>query len=94
MQFQQHPDSWKRVDSILEQSTLTQTKFIALQILETLIKTMWKVLPVEQRQGIRTFVVAIIIKVSGDDASLEKNKMYLNKLNMVLVQVYPVIPSK
>jgi exportin-1 len=63
MQFQQHPDSWKRVDGILEQSSLTQTKFIALQILETLIKTMWKVLPLDQRTGIRTFVVAIVIKV-------------------------------
>jgi exportin-1 len=63
MQFQQHPDSWKRVDAILEQSSLTQTKFIALQILETLIKTMWKVLPLDQRTGIRTFVVAIVMKV-------------------------------
>lgn len=95
MAFQQHPESWKRVDSILEQSTLTQTKFIALQILEGLIKTMWKALPGDQRAGIRAFIVAIIIKVckqdnmqeSSTDAALEKNKMYLSKLNMVLVGI-------
>ncbi|KAJ3215232.1 Karyopherin transporter [Clydaea vesicula] len=87
MHFQQNPDSWKRVDSILDQSNFMQTKFIALQILESLIKTMWKVLPIEQRQGIRTFVVAQIIKVSSDDAAMEKNKTYLSKLNLVLVQI-------
>ncbi|KAI9334595.1 CRM1 C terminal-domain-containing protein [Obelidium mucronatum] len=86
-QFQAHPDSWKQVDGILEKSSLLQTKFIALTILENLIKTMWKALPDVQRQGIKNFIVGIIIKTSSDEASFDRQKLYLNKLNMVLVQI-------
>ncbi|KAJ1344975.1 hypothetical protein BSLG_000490 [Batrachochytrium salamandrivorans] len=86
-QFQEHPDAWKRVDTILERSALSESKFIALQILEKLIKTMWKILPQAQRQGIKNFIVAIIIKTSSDEASLEKNRTLLGKLNIVLVQI-------
>ncbi|KAJ3067940.1 Karyopherin transporter [Podochytrium sp. JEL0797] len=86
-QFQAHPDSWKHVDGILERSSLLQTKFIALSILENLIKTMWKALPDVQRQGIKNFIVGIIIKTSSDEATFDKQKLYLNKLNMVLVQI-------
>ena len=35
--------------AILETSSNTQTKYIALQIMDRLIKTRWKVLPEEQR---------------------------------------------
>ena len=86
-QFQEHPDAWKRVDAILEKSSLAESKFIALQILEKLIKTMWKALPQVQRSGIKNFIVAIVIKTSSDQESLEKNKTLLGKLNIVLVQV-------
>ncbi|KAI8924681.1 CRM1 C terminal-domain-containing protein [Entophlyctis helioformis] len=86
-QFQEHPDAWKRVDGILERSALTEAKFIALQILEKLIKTMWKALPLVQRQGIKNFIVAIIIKTSSDETVLEKNRTLLGKLNIVLVQI-------
>eukprot|EP00842_Homolaphlyctis_polyrhiza_P001757 jgi/Hompol1/2582/HPOL_001426-RA len=86
-QFQEHPDAWKRVDAILERSSLPEAKFISLQILEKLIKTMWKALPVVQRQGIKNFIVAIIIKTSSDQISLEKNRTLLGKLNIVLVQI-------
>lgn len=85
-QLKQHPDSWTRVDSILEFSKSLQTKvkdftlhpisslsgnstysmpaynlmfltlfynlqYFALQVLETVIKTRWKVLPREQCEG-------------------------------------------
>ncbi|KAI9209722.1 CRM1 C terminal-domain-containing protein [Polychytrium aggregatum] len=86
-QFKEHPDAWSRVDGILEKSTLTETKFIALQILETLIGTMWKALPPEQREGIKNYIVAFIIKSSSDEATLEKQKPLLRKLNFVLVQI-------
>ncbi|KAI8910419.1 CRM1 C terminal-domain-containing protein [Gorgonomyces haynaldii] len=86
-QFQEHPDAWQRVDGILEGCTQVESKFIALQILEKLIKTMWKALPQVQRQGIKNFVVAFIIKNSSDEATLERNRTLLNKLNIVLVQI-------
>ncbi len=50
-ELKEHPDSWTRVDAILEYSRNPQTKYYALQILETLVSRRWKALPPEQREG-------------------------------------------
>ncbi|XP_056639839.1 exportin-1 [Diorhabda sublineata] len=85
--LKEHPDAWTRVDTILEYSTNQETKYYALQILEQVIKTRWKVLPRNQCEGIKKYIVSLIIKTSSDPEVLEANKTYLNKLNMILVQV-------
>lgn len=106
--LKEHPDAWTRVDTILEYSSNLQTKYYALQILEQVIKTRWKVLPRNQCEGlmryysftyftsryqpigisgIKKYIVSLIIKISSDAITLEREKMYLNKLNMILVQV-------
>ncbi|XP_063242041.1 exportin-1 isoform X2 [Bacillus rossius redtenbacheri] len=85
--LKEHPDAWTRVDTILEYSHNQQTKYYALQILEEVIKTRWKALPRNQCEGIKKYIVNLIIKVSSDPVTLEREKMYLNKLNMTLVQV-------
>lgn len=85
--LKEHPEAWTRVDTILEFSHNQETKYYALQILENLIKTRWKVLPENQCEGIKKFIVGLIIKTSSDRTSLESEKVYLNKLNMILVQV-------
>ena len=64
-QFEEHPDAWTRADAILEKSQFPQSKvfllpniyliyfqYIALQVMEKLIKTRWKILPPEQSNGI------------------------------------------
>ncbi|KAJ7613138.1 CRM1 C terminal-domain-containing protein [Roridomyces roridus] len=86
-QFEEHPDSWTRVPEILEKSTFPQAKFIGLQILERLVTTRWKALPDAQRQGIRNFIVGETVKVASDEANLRRERTYINKLNLVLVQV-------
>jgi len=86
-QFQEHPDSWLRVDTILEYSKNSATKFYGLQILESVIKYRWKILPREQCDGIKNYIVNLIIKLSSDEATLRSEKLYLRKLNQVLVQV-------
>jgi exportin-1 len=48
---------------------------------------MWKALPADQRKGIKDYIVAVLIETSSTEQSLEKNKTYLSKLNIVLVQV-------
>ncbi|KDN42106.1 hypothetical protein RSAG8_06964, partial [Rhizoctonia solani AG-8 WAC10335] len=58
-----------------------------LQILEKLIQTRWKVLPDDQRQGIRNFIVSTTLGIAADEASLRQQKTYLNKLNLALVQI-------
>lgn len=37
--------------------------------------------------GIRNFVVGITVKVASDEATMRREKTYLNKLNLALVQV-------
>lgn len=86
-QFQEHPDAWQRVPAILQQSSNAQTKYIALQILDKLISTRWKVLPVDQQQGIRNFIVEMIVQASSDEGTMRREKTYLNKLNTTLVQI-------
>ena len=47
-------------------------QYLALQIMNNLITTRWKALPMEQRSGIRNFIVGVVIKISStpdDDAS-------------------------
>lgn len=37
--------------------------------------------------GIRNFIVSITVKVASDEVTLRKEKTYINKLNLALVQV-------
>ena len=59
--LKEHPDAWTRVDTILEYSQSQQTKYYALQILENVIKTRWKVLPRPQCEGSQHLVFTFII---------------------------------
>ncbi|KAA8593140.1 hypothetical protein FQN60_018595 [Etheostoma spectabile] len=61
--------------------------YYALQILETVIKTRWKILPRNQCEGIKKYVVGLIIKTSSDPTNMEKEGVYISKLNMILVQI-------
>eukprot|EP00887_Chlorella_sp_A99_P002494 scaffold10.g2494.t1 len=81
---QEHPDAWTRVDAILEQSKSQQTKFFGLQVLESVIKSKWGALPDAQREGIKTYVSNLIIKISTDEAAFRRERTFLNKLNLVL----------
>jgi len=85
--LKEHPDAWQKVDTILEFSTNQQTKYFALQILESVIKTRWKVLPRTQCEGIKKYIVGLIIKTSSNPELMEREKTYLNKLNLILVAI-------
>ncbi|KAF5404817.1 hypothetical protein EG68_04731 [Paragonimus skrjabini miyazakii] len=85
--LKEHPDAWMRVDSILEFSSNQQTKYFALQILEALIKTRWKVLARPQCEGIKKYIVGLIIQTSSNTELAESEKTYLGKLNMILVEI-------
>ncbi|KAI8975726.1 nuclear export factor CRM1 [Mycotypha africana] len=86
-QFQEHENAWMRVDAIIQKSTVPQTKFLALQILEAFVQTRWKTLAADSRNSIRYFVTDVIIKVSSDEGALIKERAYISKLDMVLVQI-------
>ncbi|KAK6109291.1 Exportin-1 [Brugia pahangi] len=86
-ELKQKDTSWTRVDGILEYSQLMETKYYALQILESLIETRWKSLPREQCEGIKSFIVELVIKISSEEITSPQIKTYLQKLNLVLVQI-------
>ncbi|KAJ1371989.1 hypothetical protein KIN20_034041 [Parelaphostrongylus tenuis] len=87
VELKENPNSWTKVDAILEYSDLAETKYFALQILESVIQTKWKSLPLVQRDGIKGFIVQLILKLSESCAESEKNSLLLHKLNLVLVQI-------
>ena len=87
VQFQEHPQAWTRVDAILDKSQSPHCKMLGLNILDRTIKYRWGMLPQQQRVGIRQFIVALIIKLSQNKESLQKNTAFVTKLNIVLVQV-------
>jgi len=47
----------------------------------------WKVLPQDQREGIKSYVVGKIIAMSNDEAVLSREKVFLSKLNLTLVEI-------
>ncbi|WPH01887.1 Hypothetical protein R9X50_00474100 [Acrodontium crateriforme] len=86
-QFKENPDAWLMVDKILQDAEYPQTKYLGLQVLDSVIMTRWKVLPRDQCQGIRNFVVNFIIQSSSTEENLKKERALLNKLNLVLVSI-------
>jgi hypothetical protein len=50
----------------------------------------WKSLPVEQREGIKSFLITLIIRLSSTDASLKENHAYLKRLNLRYAVSEPV----
>ncbi|TKA83469.1 hypothetical protein B0A55_00554 [Friedmanniomyces simplex] len=86
-QFKENPDAWLMVDKILSDAQYPQTKYLGLQVLDNVIMTRWKVLPRDQCQGIRNFVVNFIIQSSSTEEQIRKERTLLNKLNLVLVSI-------
>lgn len=55
--------------------------------MENVIKTRWGALPDEQREGIKMYVSNLIIQIATDEATFRKERTFLNKLNLVLVDI-------
>ncbi|RAL42035.1 hypothetical protein DM860_017761 [Cuscuta australis] len=85
--LQTNPDMWLQVVHILSNTQNLNTKFFALQVLEGVIKYRWNALPNEQRDGMKNYISELIVKLSSDEASLRRERLYVNKLNVILVQI-------
>ncbi|KAJ3441720.1 exportin-1 [Anaeramoeba flamelloides] len=86
-EFQNHPESWHRVDTILENSKSQNTKFLALKILENAIKFRWKSILKEQREAIKDYVLSVVILTSKDEVLFQENSLLLQRLNGILVEI-------
>ncbi|KAK7308886.1 hypothetical protein RJT34_05201 [Clitoria ternatea] len=85
--LQNNPDMWLQVMHILQNTQNLNTKFFALQILEGVIKYRWNALPTEQRDGMKNFISDVIVQLSGNEGSFRTERLYVNKLNIILVQI-------
>ena len=83
----ENPDMWKRSYDVLENSKNELTKFFMLQVLQVAINTRWKVLPADQKENIRNYIVTKILDFSKTDQLLKENRSFLSRLNLVLVQI-------
>jgi len=87
MQLQEAPDLWQQADSIIEKASNPHARFFGLQVLDDAIRTRWKILPADQKDGIKNYVVGKIINMSQDEATLIREKVFINKLNLTLVEI-------
>ncbi|KAI5435796.1 Exportin-1, partial [Lathyrus oleraceus] len=78
---------WLQVMHILQNTQNLNTKFFALQVLEGVIKYRWNALPAEQRDGMKNFISDIIVHLSSNEASFRAERLYVSKLNIILVQI-------
>jgi exportin-1 len=78
---------WLQVVHILQNTNSLDTKFFALQVLEGVIKYRWNALPVEQRDGMKNYISEVIVQLSSNEASFRSERLYVNKLNVILVQI-------
>ncbi|EJU05532.1 crm1 protein [Dacryopinax primogenitus] len=85
--FQEHPSAWQRVPYILSTTTNQHAQYLCCNILDKLIQTRWKALSVEHRQDIRSFITTVIIATSESEEKLRRERLYLHKLNLLLVQI-------
>ena len=85
--LKEHLQAWSVVATILAQTKDESTKFFGLQILEEAIKYRWKVLPEGDRQGIKQYIVGLCIEHAKAAAGMQTAKPFLNKANLILVQV-------
>ena len=87
MQLQEAPELWRQADSIIEKATNPQARFFGLQVLDDAIRMRWKILPADQKEGIKNFVVGKIIHMSQEEATLTREKVLIGKLNLTLVEI-------
>lgn len=87
VRMKDHPEIWKRADAILESSNNLATKFFGLQVLGDAISTRWRIIPSEQREGIRNYIIGKIVSLSSTPILLQENSGFLGRLNLVLVNI-------
>ncbi len=87
IRIKEHPQMWSRADAILEGAGTPQGQFFGVQLLEDVIMTKWKVLPVRQRDDMKNYVVAKVISLSETEERMQANRVLLGKIDQVLVSI-------
>lgn len=83
IRFKNKNDSWTKVDYILKNSTVQQSHYVALQILEDTIKTKWYILDETIKSGIRDYVFKLVI----EKTNIGCQKYIIQELNRIIVEI-------
>ena len=70
-----------------------RTQRFALSILDGTIQRAWRVLPAEQAEGIKEFVVQTVIELASSFETLESERAFVLKLNQVRLGSHPALSS-
>lgn len=87
MQLQSMDGLWTKADMIIEQARNPQSRFFGLQVLDDAIQTRWKILPTEQRVGIKDYVVGKVIHMCSDENTMRQERVLVGRLNLTLVGI-------
>eukprot|EP00632_Arachnochrysis_sp_CCMP2950_P009328 CAMPEP_0185704596 /NCGR_PEP_ID=MMETSP1164-20130828/17569_1 /TAXON_ID=1104430 /ORGANISM="Chrysoreinhardia sp, Strain CCMP2950" /LENGTH=414 /DNA_ID=CAMNT_0028371959 /DNA_START=212 /DNA_END=1452 /DNA_ORIENTATION=+ len=87
MKLREQSNAWAHADAIIERSKIPEGRFFGLMALDDAINTRWKILPDEQRAGIKGFIVNKIIRLSSDEASATRERTLIHQMNKVLVSI-------
>ncbi|KAJ3679421.1 hypothetical protein LUZ60_017432 [Juncus effusus] len=82
-----NPLMWQQVIHILQNYQKLDTKLVALQVLEKVIKYTWSFIPVQHRDEIRNYIPNLIVQLSAHEESFIRQRQYIDKLNLIMVQV-------
>lgn len=84
MKFKELPNAWTKVDYILNNSSLQESHYVALQLLESMIKTKWSLFDEGMKQGLRMYVLQLVIEKS----KVRSKEVYvIQELNTILVEI-------
>ncbi|XP_039170562.1 protein EXPORTIN 1A-like isoform X2 [Eucalyptus grandis] len=81
------PSTWLQVRHILQDTKNLKTKLFALKVLEGVVKNRWNALPHKQRDWMKNYISQVIMQLSSNEASLRMEKLFINTLNIISVQI-------
>ncbi|AFM99288.1 putative exportin 1 [Encephalitozoon hellem ATCC 50504] len=84
LKFKELPNSWTKVDYILNNSKLQESHYVALQLLESMIKVKWSLFDEGMKQGLRMYVFQLVIEKSK---GRDKGNYVLQELNTILIEI-------
>jgi exportin-1 len=88
VKLRENPEIWKRTFDVLETSQQMTTKYFIIQALCHMVNTRWNLLPAEQKQTLKTYIVSKILAMSATDELLKEHGNFLTgSMNMALVQI-------
>lgn len=74
-------------DVVMQYSNNINTKQLTLIILEESIRTKWKMLTQEQQNGIRQYMMNLIITLGKKSPRSNEENHILHRANVILVQI-------